>query len=72
MSQRTTCADDSALQMDSIKDVFKDKFLLKLTMIQIYSWFVNGCSYYGITLAAGHQSHQSLYWGTAMYVDKIF
>lgn len=56
---------DPSQQIDSIKDVFKDKFLLKLTLIQIYSWFVNGCSYYGITLAAGHQSSQSLYWGTA-------
>jgi hypothetical protein len=47
-------------------DLFKDKFMLKLTLIQIYSWFVNGCAYYGITLAAGHQGHQNLYWGTAM------
>ena len=64
MSQRSDA--DPSQQTDSIKDVFNDKFLFKLTLIQIYSWFVNGCSYYGITLAAGHQSHQSLYWGTAM------
>jgi len=56
----------SSQRLDSIMDLFKDKYMLKLTLIQIYSWFVNGCAYYGITLAAGHQGHQNLYWGTAM------
>ena len=64
ISQRSD--NDSSQKVDSIKDLFKEKFMFKLTVIQIYSWFVNGCSYYGITLAAGHQGHQSLYWGTAM------
>ncbi len=51
---------------DSIRDLFKDKFLAKITLIQIYCWMVNGGSYYALTLAAGKTSEGSLYWGTAL------
>lgn len=49
---------------DSITDILKDNFLIKLSSIQIYCWFVNCLSYYGLTIAAGDK--KSLYWGTAM------
>lgn len=49
---------------DSVKDLFVDKFLLSLTLIQIYSWFCNSASYYGLTLAAGTSG--DLYMGTAL------
>lgn len=51
---------------DSWFDLFTDKFLLKMTLIQIFCWFVNGMAYYGLTLAAGETSKDSLYWGTAI------
>ena len=49
---------------DSVKDLFADKFLLTLTLIQTYSWFCNSASYYGLTLAAGDSG--DLYMGTAL------
>ena len=49
---------------DSVKDLFTDKFLLALTLIQFYSWFCNSASYYGLTLAAGNTG--DLYLGTAL------
>ena len=38
---------------DSLKDLFNHPVLLSLTLIQLFSWFVNGATYYGLTLAAG-------------------
>ena len=38
---------------DTIIDLMRHPILLQLTMIQLFSWFVNGATYYGLTLAAG-------------------
>ena len=43
----------SKVNENSIKDLFCHPILLQLTLIQIFSWFVNGATYYGLTLAAG-------------------
>ena len=34
-------------------DLFKNPILFLLTMIQVFSWFVNSLCYYGLTIAAG-------------------
>lgn len=47
-STRTSHGNDN-----SIMDLFRHPILLQLTMIQLFSWFVNGATYYGLTLAAG-------------------
>lgn len=47
-STRASIGDD-----DSILDLFRHPILLQLTLIQLFSWFVNGATYYGLTLAAG-------------------
>ena len=48
---------------DSVVDLMRHPALLQLTMIQLFSWFVNGATYYGLTLAAGsggeHNSNDS-------------
>jgi MFS family permease len=61
-----TVNEDGLLLTDSVMDLFKHKFLTKLTLIQLYSWFVNGVSYYGLTLAAGSTNKRDLYMGTAL------
>jgi len=38
---------------DSILRLFTSPRLLGVTLILLYNWFVNGASYYGMTLAAG-------------------
>ena len=43
----------SGKKADSLKDLFTHPTLLLLTLIQLFSWFVNGATYYGLTLAAG-------------------
>jgi len=45
---------------DSLFDLFKNPVLLKITFIQLLSWFVNGATYYGLTLAAGSENSQHL------------
>ena len=37
---------------DSVLDLFRQPALLPSTAIQMYSWFVNGVTYYGLTVAA--------------------
>ena len=43
----------SVKKHDSLKDLFTHPTLLLLTLIQLFSWFVNGATYYGLTLEAG-------------------
>ena len=38
---------------EGLSDLFSHRQLGLLTVIQIYSWFVNSAAYYGLTLAAG-------------------
>ena len=38
---------------DGLLDLFFHPLLLQLTLIQVFSWCVNGATYYGLTLAAG-------------------
>ena len=51
---------------DSLSSLFADKFLVTLTSIQIWSWFVNSCSYYGLNLAAGDFGGGDLHSGVAL------
>ena len=37
---------------DSVLDLLRQPALLPSTLIQMFSWFVNGVAYYGLTLAA--------------------
>ena len=37
---------------DSVVDLLRQRALLPSTLIQMYSWFVNGMAYYGLTIAA--------------------
>ena len=46
------------LPQSSILALFKKWPLFVLTSIQIYSWFVNSCSYYGLTLAAASSGNE--------------
>lgn len=48
-----TCARTSKTNSDSVMDLMRHPMLLQLTIIQLFSWFVNGATYYGLTLAAG-------------------
>ena len=38
---------------EGLKDLFSTRQLALITVIQIYSWFVNSAAYYGLTLGAG-------------------
>ena len=49
---------------DSIKHLFKQKYLAMITIIQIIAWMTNALTYYALTLAAG--SSDDLYLGTAL------
>ncbi|XP_023328824.1 solute carrier family 22 member 3 [Eurytemora carolleeae] len=55
----------TSLNNEGLMDLFSKWELAVLTIIQIYSWFVNSSSYYGLTLAAG-SSGGGLYTTTAL------
>ena len=57
--------DNSTSSKDSIKKLFTKKRLTGVTLILCYNWFVNGASYYGMTLAAGDIG-TDIYTGTAL------
>jgi len=50
---------------EGVTDLFSRPELFMMTMIQIYSWFVNSASYYGLTLAAS-SAGGDLYTATAL------
>ena len=52
-------------ESEAILNLFLDRKLLFVTMIQIYSWFVNHVAYYGLTLAAS-ADRADLYIATAL------
>jgi len=58
-------SDQKAGSRDSILKLFTDKRLLGVTLILLYNWFVNGASYYGMTLAAGNIG-TDIYTGSAL------
>lgn len=57
--------DNSTVINDSILKLFTKKRLTAVTVILCYNWFVNGASYYGMTLAAGDIG-TDIYTGTAL------
>jgi len=57
--------DKSASNHDSILKLFTRRRLTVVTLILLYNWFVNGASYYGMTLAAGDIG-TDIYTGTAL------
>jgi len=57
--------DNSRVIGDSALKLFSKKRLLAVTLILCYNWFVNGASYYGMTLAAGDIG-TDIYTGTAL------
>jgi len=50
---------------DTILMLFTKRRLTSITLILLYNWFVNGASYYGLTLAAGSIG-TDIYTGTAL------
>jgi len=50
---------------EGVTDLFRHPELFMMTMIQIYSWFVNSAAYYGLTLAAS-AAGGDLYTATAL------
>jgi len=57
--------DKSTQNKDSILKLFTRRRLTVVTLILLYNWFVNGASYYGMTLAAGDIG-TDIYTGTAL------
>jgi len=57
--------DNSTVVNDSILNLFTKARLTSVTLILCYTWFVNGASYYGLTLAAGSIG-TDIYTGTAL------
>ena len=53
-------------QVDGVSNLFGNTYLLTLTLIQLWSWFVNSCSYYGLNLAASDLGHGDLYLGLVL------
>ncbi|XP_069985725.1 organic cation transporter protein isoform X4 [Penaeus vannamei] len=39
---------------NGVRDLVSHPYVLLLTLIQIFSWFVNSCTYYGLTMAASN------------------
>ena len=56
---------DKVKESEAILNLFLDRKLVFVTMIQIYSWFVNHVAYYGLTLAAS-ADRADLYIATAL------
>jgi len=56
---------DGTSQSEGLMDLFRTSALSLVTVIQLYSWFVNSASYYGLTLAAGGTGGD-LYTATAL------
>eukprot|EP00092_Neocalanus_flemingeri_P010126 GFUD01010911.1.p1 GENE.GFUD01010911.1~~GFUD01010911.1.p1 ORF type:complete len:513 (-),score=125.09 GFUD01010911.1:172-1710(-) len=52
-------------ETEGLTDLFRHRQLGVLTVIQVYSWYVNSAAYYGLTLAAG-SSGGDLYTSTAL------
>ena len=50
---------------DSVRGMFKHKYLAIITWVQIFAWMMNSLTYYALTLAAG-SSYDNLYLGTAL------
>eukprot|EP00092_Neocalanus_flemingeri_P021469 GFUD01023281.1.p1 GENE.GFUD01023281.1~~GFUD01023281.1.p1 ORF type:complete len:485 (-),score=105.58 GFUD01023281.1:42-1496(-) len=50
---------------ESVLELFTKRKLFLVTMVLCYNWFVNGASYYGMTLAAGAMG-SNIYTGTAL------
>jgi len=51
-------------EKESLLQMFTKKKVSLITIVLCYNWFVNGASYYGMTLAAGTQN-MDIYTGTA-------
>ena len=51
---------------EGLSNLFGQRKLVIVTMIQIYSWFVNHVAYYGLTLAASVDGSADLYTATAL------
>ena len=62
---RTSRTGLNAANSDGIVQLLTNRETVGLTLIQIYSWFANSASYYGLTLAAG-QGGGDLYLMTTM------
>ena len=58
--------DDDNKVVEGLTDLFRTRQLAAVTMIQIFSWFVNSGSYYALTIAAGAAGSADLYTGTAL------
>ena len=54
---------------DTVIDLMRHPVLLQLTVIQLFSWFVNGATYYGLTLAAGSSGEKSSNDSTSIQPD---
>jgi len=57
--------DDGLNKSEGLLDLFRSSPLCLATLTQLYSWFVNSASYYGLTLAAGGTGGD-LYTATAL------
>jgi len=68
-SEKTTTTANQ--NTDSLAHLLTRKEVASLTLIQVYSWFANSGTYYGLTLAAGGESgsaapHSAVYLSTAL------
>ena len=51
--KKTDVSTPASARSEGLTDLFRHRQLGVLTVIQIYSWYVNSAAYYGLTLAAG-------------------
>eukprot|EP00090_Calanus_glacialis_P026736 TRINITY_DN42033_c0_g1_i1.p1 TRINITY_DN42033_c0_g1~~TRINITY_DN42033_c0_g1_i1.p1 ORF type:complete len:484 (-),score=83.47 TRINITY_DN42033_c0_g1_i1:89-1540(-) len=68
-------AADSMASKDSVMQLFTRKRLCLMTLVLCYNWFVNGASYYGMTLAAGTLGtdiYTGIAWSGAVEVPAVF
>jgi len=63
--KKTDVSTPASARSEGLTDLFRHRQLGVLTVIQIYSWYVNSAAYYGLTLAAG-SAGGGLYTATAL------
>jgi len=63
--KKTDVSSPALAKSEGLSDLFRNSQLGLLTVIQIYSWFVNSAAYYGLTLAAG-SAGGDMYTATAL------
>ncbi|XP_042855678.1 solute carrier family 22 member 15-like isoform X2 [Penaeus japonicus] len=51
---KSTGGKNKEKKSNGVRDLVSHPYVLVLTLIQIFSWFVNSCTYYGLTMAASN------------------